>query len=349
MKKITLAVLFGGCSSEHAVSLHSAAGVLRGLDREKYHVVCVGITQDGRWLLCLDDPAALEDGTWHTSPACTPAILSPDRSHHGLLVLAQGGPEVVYLDAVLPILHGKNGEDGTVQGLLQLAGIPVVGCPLLPSALCMDKHIAHLLAAAAGIPVTPSALFRAGEDPALLPQRTAGLAYPLYVKPAGSGSSIGITRVERPEELGPAVLAALEHDPKVVMEQEVDGVELGCAVLGCSELTAGEVDMICLQTGFFDYTEKYNLITAQIQVPAPIPPETARAARELACRVYRALECSGFARVDLFLTRDGRLLLNEVNTIPGFTSHSRYPGMMAAAGLPFSQLLDRMIETAVAP
>lgn len=347
MEKLTIAVLFGGRSSEYSVSLHSAAAVLRGLDEKKYDVLCVGISQAGRWLLCPNDPDAIEAGWWEALPGCVPAVLSPDRDCRGLLILGEGAPQVRRLDVVFPVLHGRNGEDGTIQGLAQLAGVPLVGCGVLASAVCMDKEIAHRLASSAGIPVTPSAVFRAGDDWAALPERTARLRYPLFVKPANAGSSLGVTQVDRPEALAQAVSAALEHDRKVVIEEGVQGVELGCAVLGSDTLTVGEVDLIQLQDGFFDFTEKYELITAQILAPAPIPPETAQAAKELACRVYRALECGGLARVDLFLTEDGRLLLNEVNTIPGFTAHSRYPSMMAAAGLSFPALLDQLIGRAV--
>ena len=224
MKKQTLAVLFGGCSSEYDISLQSAHAVLTHLDGEKYEPVPLGITRDGRWFLYRGPFDALLDDSWHTDDRhLVPAVISPDRGVHGLLLIAPAGPSTVYLDAAFPVLHGKNGEDGTVQGLLELAGIPVVGCGLLPSALCMDKDAAHRLAAAAGVAVPPSALFRSGEDMALLPGRTAGLAYPLFVKPARAGSAFGISKVDSPEALPAAVAAALEHDSKVVMEEAVPG------------------------------------------------------------------------------------------------------------------------------
>lgn len=347
MATLKLAVLFGGCSPEYGVSLQSAHAVLTHLDPAKYEPVPVGITRDGRWFWYSGGYDALLDDTWHTRH-CVPAVLSPNRDFHGLLLLESAGLSSLRLDAAFPVLHGKNGEDGTLQGLLELAGIPLVGCGVLSSALCMDKDLAHRVAAAAGVPTPSWTVFQAGEDFSLLRRRAAGLSLPLFVKPARAGSSFGVTRVSALSELFAAVSAALEFDNKVVIEEEVPGFEVGCAVLGRGrELFAGRPDEIELRGGFFDFTEKYNLITSKIHTPARVSPETERAIQDLAKRVYRALECAGLARVDLFLTPDGRLIFNEVNTIPGFTGHSRYPAMMAAAGLPFPRLLDRLVETAV--
>lgn len=348
MKKITLAVLFGGSSTEYEISLQSAHAVLTHLDRDRYEPVLLGITRDGRWLLYQGPVDALLDDTWHTDARHTvPAVISPDRGVHGLLLIAPAGPSTRYLDAAFPVLHGKNGEDGTVQGLLELAGIPVVGCGVLASALCMDKDVAHRLVRAAGVAVPPSALFRAGEGLDTLPERTASLTYPLFVKPARAGSSFGITKVEEPGVLAEAVAAALAHDSKVVIEEAVPGFEVGCAVLGNEVLTVGHVDEIELSGGFFNYTEKYGLITSSIHMPARISQEKETEIQATAQLIYRALECSGFARVDLFLTPDGRIVFNEVNTIPGFTAHSRYPNMMRSIGLEFGPLLDRLIGLAV--
>ena len=348
MKKITLAVLFGGSSTEYEISLQSAHAVLTHLDRDRYEPVLLGITRDGRWLLYQGPVDALLDDTWHTDARHTvPAVISPDRGVHGLLLIAPAGPSTRYLDAAFPVLHGKNGEDGTVQGLLELAGIPVVGCGVLASALCMDKDVAHRLVQAAGVAVPPSILFRAGEGLDTLPERTASLTYPLFVKPARAGSSFGITKVEEPGVLAEAVTAALAHDSKVVIEEAVPGFEVGCAVLGNEVLTVGHVDEIELSGGFFNYTEKYGLITSSIHMPARISQEKETEIQATAQLIYRALECSGFARVDLFLTPNGRIVFNEVNTIPGFTAHSRYPNMMRSIGLEFGPLLDRLIGLAV--
>ncbi len=348
MKKLRLAVLFGGCSTEYPVSLQSAGAVLTHLDREKYELYPLGITRQGRWLLYTGPLEALSGDSWLEDPRfLCPAVLSPDRNTHGILVLDPAGIRTIAIDAAFPVLHGKNGEDGTVQGLLELAGIPTVGCGVRASALCMDKDLAHRLAALAGVEVPASALFRAGDSWEELPRRTGALRYPLFVKPARAGSSFGVSRVANPSGLEEAVRAALEHDSKVLMEEAVPGFEVGCAILGTRGLTVGQVDEIELKQGFFDYTEKYQLLTAQIHMPARISAARAEAVKRAARKVYWALECTGFARVDLFLTPDGRVVFNEVNTIPGFTGHSRYPNMMRGIGLEFGPLLDRLIQLAV--
>ena len=351
MKKPVIAVLFGGCSSEYAISLQSAHGVLTHLDWEKYQILPVGITREGRWFQYTGGLDAIPADTWHQDAAhCTPAVISPDRGLRGLLLLPPEQPPVpVGLDAAFPVLHGKNGEDGTVQGLLELAGIPVVGCGCLSSAVCMDKELAHRLALAEGVAVPKGILLRAGADLTQLPERTAALAYPLFVKPSRAGSSFGVSRVEDPRALRPAVEEALTHDDKVLIEQAVSGAEVGCAVLGSDVLTVGRADEIELSHGFFDYVEKYNLITSRIHMPARIPPEQEEQVRHWSQVLYRAMECRGFARVDWFLTPDGELVFNEINTIPGFTAHSRYPRMMEGVGLSFSQVLDTLIGLAVAP
>lgn len=245
------------------------------------------------------------------------------------------------------MLHGRNGEDGTVQGIAELAGIPLVGCGTLASALCMDKDRAHRLAGLAGIRV-PRAMVLADNSAVNKACDFAGeLGFPVFVKPVKAGSSYGVTKVEDMEQLPEAVSLAFKYDNRVILEEAIDGFEVGCAVCGNDRLIVGEVDEIELaQTGFFDYTEKYTLKTAAIHVPARIPSDKAREIKEAAKRIYGALDCSGFARVDLFLTPEGEIVFNEVNTIPGFTEHSRYPGMMRAAGYSFSEILDRIIGQA---
>ena len=376
-KRLKVAVLFGGRSSEHTVSLQSAAAVLRAMQGGRFEAVPVGITQEGRWLRFDGSAEDIASGAWE-SGSCTPVTLSPDPAVHGLLVHAQDGVQLQRIDAAFPVLHGKNGEDGTVQGLLELAGIPCAGCGVLASAVCMDKDIAHRLAQAAGVDVPPCVVLYAGEIPApsamgtgvflsvaecpaalsdteavrkYLEARTKHLRYPLFVKPARAGSSFGVTRVETPEKLSEAVDAALLHDEKVLIEQGVPGFEVGCAILGAggtgAGLMAGEVDEIELAHGFFDYTEKYTLETARIHMPARLPLAERDRIREAAKTVYRALDCAGFARVDLFYTPEGNIVFNEVNTIPGFTEHSRFPGMMRGAGLEFGALVEKLIEGTV--
>lgn len=354
-KRLPVAVLFGGQSGEHAVSLQSAAAVIGAMAAGRFAAVPVGITRAGRWLWYRGPAENIAGGTWESGD-CVPVILSPDPAVHGLLVMESGAPRAMRVAAAFPVLHGRNGEDGTVQGLLQLAGIPCVGCGVLASAVCMDKDAAHRLAHAAGVEVPPCAVLerseRAGADasPETLAARAKGLCFPLFVKPARAGSSLGVTRVEAPEALPAAVAAAFRHDDKVLLEQAVPGFEVGCAILGAgAALTAGEVDEIELARGFFDYNEKYTLETARIHMPARLPNAERARVRTAAKAVYRALGCTGFARVDLFYTPEGRIVFNEVNTIPGFTAHSRFPGMMRGAGVEFGALVARLIEGAVEP
>lgn len=369
MKKIKVAVFFGGCSSEYSVSLSSAAGVIRNLNREKYEPVLVGITEEGSWLYYTGDVEQIENDTWASSGNCTPAVLSPNRGERRLLLLGQSGVTWVSVDIALPVLHGKNGEDGTLQGLLELADIPIAGCGTLASALCMDKDRAHKLAACAGVKV-PRSLVLDYVEPRPTAELTAAsveplrggaflkmlsgarefarnIGYPIFVKPVKAGSSYGITKVTEPGQLETAVALAFRYDDQVILEENIEGFEVGCAVLGASELMIGEVDEIELSGGFFDFTEKYTLKTSAIHVPARVEAAKAEEIKETAKRIYRALGCSGFARVDMFLTPEGQIVFNEVNTIPGFTEHSRYPGMMRAAGYSFSEVLDRILEQSV--
>jgi D-alanine--(R)-lactate ligase len=337
-----IGIIFGGCSEEHPISVKSAQEVARSLDTEKYEPFYIGITQSGDWMLC-DGP----DTDWE-SGRCRPAVLSPDRSVHGLLVLEQGKYETIRLDVVLPVLHGKLGEDGGVQGLLELSGIPYVGCDIQSSALCMDKSLAYIVARSAGIATPEFWIVAAGEtvDADLF-------SYPVFVKPARSGSSFGVSKVSRSEELETAVKTARQYDSKVLIEAGVVGSEVGCAVLGNDpDLMTGEVDRISLSHGFFrihqeDEPESGSENSTPI-VPADIPAETRSLVQETAKAIYRALGCGGLARVDMFLTEDGQVVLNEVNTLPGMTSYSRYPRMMAAAGLPLTEVIDRLVSLTVA-
>ncbi len=339
-----IAVLFGGRSSEHAVSLESAHAVLAALEGTRFEAVPVGITRAGRWLWYRGPLPALPSGAWEAGEN-VPVTLSPDPAVHGLLL---PGGETLRLDAAFPVLHGKNGEDGTVQGLLALAQISCVGCGVLPSALCMDKDAAHRLAQAAGVAVPLSVALSQPPSAEQLAGISARVGFPLFVKPARAGSSFGVTRVETPDALPRAVDLALRHDEKLLIEEAVPGFEVGCAIIGANDaLTAGEVDEIELARGFFDYTEKYTLQTARIHMPARLPDSERARVREAAKTVYRALCCEGFARVDLFYTPDGRIVFNEVNTIPGFTAHSRFPGMMRGAGVGFNELVARLVEGTV--
>lgn len=341
-------VLFGGCSPEYAVSLQSAYSVLSHLDQKRYHPIPVGITQSGDWFLYTGSWQAILDGTWQEDH-CLPALVSPSRRDHGLLFWRRNGMEIIPLDGAFPVLHGKNGEDGTVQGLLELANIPVVGCGTLSSALCMDKMRAHQLAQAAGVEIPRSLVFDRKVSEQELLAGADSLGYPLFVKPVRAGSSFGITKVMRADQLQSARKNALTYDDRMILEEAIPGFEVGCAVLGNASLTIGEVDEVELSHGFFDYTEKYSLRTSAIHVPARISQEKADQVKAAAVTVYGALDCHGFARVDFFLTPSGKIIFNEVNTIPGFTVHSRFPKMLEAAGVSLEKVINQAVEEAVGP
>jgi len=340
--ELKIGILFGGSSEEHPVSVKSAQEVAKNLDAEKYEPFYIGITKSGAWRLC-DGPAAnWEDGN------CRPAVLSPDRSDPGLLVLEQGKYETISLDVVLPVLHGRLGEGGAMQGLLELSGIPYVGCDVQSSALCMDKSLAYVVARSAGIATPDFWTVTANEN--VDPDR---LTYPVFVKPARSGSSFGVSKVSRPEELPSAVEVARQYDSKVLIEEAVVAGEVGCAILGNGmDLIAGEVDRIALSHGFFRIHQESEPESGSENstaiVPADISAELRSLVQETAKAVYRALGCTGLSRVDMFLKEDGTIVLNEVNTLPGLTSYSRYPRMMAAAGLPLAEVIDRIVSLALA-
>ncbi|EGJ47455.2 D-alanine-(R)-lactate ligase [Ruminococcaceae bacterium D16] len=338
-------IFFGGCSTEYGVSLQSAHAVLTHLDRSRFEPLLVGITQSGGWLYYTGAPDAIPADRWQGTE-CVPCTLVLSRGVSHLLLLDGSGTQLSF-DAAFPVLHGKNGEDGTLQGLLELAGIPVIGCGALSSALCMDKDRAHKLAALAGVKVPRSVVFRRSAGMDEIKAAAAKLGYPIFVKPVRAGSSFGITRVTGPEGLPGAAAAAFANDRELLLEEAIPGFEVGCAVLGTDELTVGAVDEIELSQGFFDFEEKYTLKTSAIHCPARIHPLKAAEIQAVAKAIYRALDCKDFARVDLFLTPEGEIVFNEVNTIPGFTAHSRYPNMMKAAGLDFTTLITRIIEAEV--
>ncbi|MFC8515593.1 D-alanine--(R)-lactate ligase [Streptomyces sp. NPDC057257] len=343
MDKLKVGIIFGGRSEENPISVKSAQEVARNLDLGKYEPFYVGITKGGAWKLCERPGAEWEDSAGRT------VVLSPDSGGvRGLLVLEQGRYETVALDVVLPVLHGRFGEDGAMQGLLELSGIPYAGCDVQSSALCLDKSLTYVVARSKGI-ATPNFW-------TLTPDEKIdgdSFRYPVFVKPARSGSSFGVSKVSAVEELPGAVDIARKYDSKVLIEEAVVGDEVGCAVLGNgTDLTVGEVDRIALSHGFFkihqeDDPESGSENSTPI-VPADISARSRALVQETAKDVYRALGCGGLARVDLFLTADGHVVLNEVNTLPGLTSYSRYPRMMEAAGLPFSEVIDRVVSLALA-
>ena len=348
-QKINLAVLFGGASSEHEVSRMSVTSILSHLDREKYQIFCIGIKKDRSWWLYQGTDSAILNGDWERDSGNRRCTLSCDPAQPG--ILAENG-QIYPIDAALPVLHGKNGEDGTVQGMFELHGIPYVGCGVLASAVCMDKGVTNTLLQSAGIPEADFIWFYA-EDYLDTPGRylrecAEKLGFPVFVKPANAGSSVGVSKARNEEELKAAIQTAAKEDGKIVIEAAVDGIEVECAVLGNSRPIASCVGEIVPPDGFYGYDSKYINNTSSLYIPARIPEETARKVREQAVKAFRLLGCSGLARVDFFVRRsDGEVLLNELNTLPGFTSISMYPKLFAHEGIPYSELLDRLIQLAL--
>lgn len=342
-----IGILFGGCSSEHGVSLKSAASIISHMDRETYELAQIGITKEGSWFLYGGSVEKISDGTWEQDESCVPAVISPDRSVGGICCSEKNGMRVYPLDAALPVLHGRSGEDGTVQGLLELAGIPVIGCGTMSSAICMDKDMSHRLAGSIGVRVPESFVLERASAMDKAYDWAKRTGYPIFVKPATEGSSIGISKVYEESDLAAAVEQAFRYDAKVVLEETIEGFEVGCALLGGDELVLGAVDEIETPGGFFDFEEKYTQEHSHIYVPARIPKEKAQEIQDTARRIYGILGCKGFARVDMFLTPKGEIVFNEVNTIPGFTPYSRYPKMLGQVGISYEEMIQRMIETEV--
>lgn len=352
MEKRNLAVFFGGVSSEHEISLISATSILENLSAEKYCVYKVGITRDGRWLLYSGPISEIQSGQWENHPDNVPAFLSPDSSLKGLVALYPDGAKVLPVDVLFPALHGKNGEDGTIQGLFALSGIPFVGCDTLSSAVCMDKAVTHSLLSNANIEQAHYLWFYADRyevaADTIKNKIIARLTFPVFVKPANAGSSVGVSKVERPEDLDAAIALAASQDSKIVVEEGIKGQEVECAVLGNRDAEASVVGEIGASAAFYDYDDKYKNGTSQLYIPARISDEKMEEIRQTAVRAYRLLGCSGLARVDFFLTEDQKVILNEINTLPGFTSISMYPKLWMHMGLTYSELLDKLIDLAFA-
>lgn len=348
LKKKIIAVIFGGNSTEYDVSLQSAYSVLENIDANAFDIIKIGITRSGEWYHYTGALSKIADNTWHEdSENLFSVSVSQNRSVKGFYEFNKDGrivKEIIKPDAVFPVLHGKNGEDGTVQGVFELAGIPVIGCNTLSSAICMDKDKAHKLAYEAGVLIPKSVKFRKINRDLAVEEINQTLKYPVFVKPVRAGSSFGITKVNEKSELDKAIDEAFTHDFEVIVEEEVDGFEVGCAVMGIDELIIGRVDEIELSQGFFDYTEKYTLKTSKIHMPARIDEDDEIRIQEAAKKIYIALGCEGFARVDMFYTKKGEILFNEVNTIPGFTSHSRFPNMLKGIGMSFAEVVDKLIR-----
>ncbi len=350
--KLRVAVIFGGMSSEHAISCLSAAAIVEHLDCEQFEVLKLGITKKGNWLMYPGDTQGMRDGSWERFADCVPAFISPDRTTHGIVANHDGRFDVVKIDVAFPALHGRWGEDGTVQGLLALSGIPYVGCNVLCSAVAMDKAFANLIFEAHSLPHTPwMAIDRrsTADFESILFRMREVMDYPVVVKPAVGGSSIGVSLVNDDEELRSSIQLAMAHDKTILLEKAVKGAEVECAVLGCGELLVsvpGEI-VSCKET--YDYEAKYESGDAsKLYIPARLDEKTQRQIQDMALCAYRSLSCEGLARVDFFVREeDGCVLLNEVNTLPGFTAISMYPKLMEHMGVSFGTLLERLIGLAL--
>ncbi len=347
MAKLEVALLYGGRSVEHEVSIASARSILRALDPSRYRVWLLGVDRAGRWRL--GAPGSELESVLERGPEVRPPVAG-SQGQIVPLSSAEGAPTRV--DVVFPIVHGAGGEDGTLQGLLELAGVPYVGARVLGSALQMDKEISKRLLQAAGVPVVPWQLVRRSEiasDPrAAVTRVVEALGVPLFTKPANGGSSVGTQRIERPESLGRALAEAARYDTKVVVERAVDAREIEVAVLGNESAEASLPGEIRPRREFYDYEAKYVDEATELLVPAPLSEGLTERARELALAAYAALEGEGLARVDFLLDRGSEsLYVSELNSLPGFTEVSMYPRLWEASGLPYPQLLDRLIELAL--
>ena len=362
-RKPRVAVVFGGRSSEHGISCVTAGSVLQAIDRERYDVVPIGIATDGRWVLESGDTDRLKiesadklpvvDGTRAT------VALAQDTGSTGLVVHEPSQPPQTLgeVDVVFPLLHGPWGEDGTIQGMLEMVGVRYVGAGVLASAVSMDKAYMKIVLQAAGLPVMPSVTVTAREwadDPAACRERAATLGYPLFLKPARGGSSIGISKANDPSELDAGIEEALRHDPKVLVEVSAEGArEIECGVLqaldGSAETSVPAEIRITGDHEFYDFAAKYLPEEAtQLDVPAILDDDLTARMRQLAARAFEAVGCEGLARVDFFVMPDGSLVVNEINTMPGFTPLSMFPRMWAASGLDYGALVDRLIRLALA-
>lgn len=352
MKSLSVCILFGGVSPEHEVSLRSAESVLNNIDESKYNVFPVGITKEGKWILYGGkDYSDLPSGRWLTHPDNRQAAISPIRGQ-GLLTFEGDCVVRQQIDVVFPVLHGENGEDGTIQGLLQLAGIPYVGPHVAASAVAMDKTLTKLVVDQAGITQAAWNLVRRSDMgsrmEATLDALEAKFAYPMFVKPAGTGSSVGVSKATEREDLKKALLEAGKYDDKVLVEEFIRGREIEVAVMGNESPVASVCGEIDSGADFYDYDAKYITDTSVSYIPARIPEDVAETVRDTAVKVYKAIGCQGLSRVDFFVTwQENRVVFNEINTIPGFTSISMYPKLFGASGVPYSQLIDKLLELAL--
>ncbi len=338
-----LLILFGGKSGEHDVSCLSAQSVLNNITKEKYNIIKVGITKEGNWLKTDASPEEIASGKW-TELKNTPAILSPDPMHHGLLV----DGKVINVDVIFPVMHGDFCEDGCIQGLFELAGIPYVGPGVLASSAGMDKSATKLFAESAGVPQADWAILNAPYNDEMINIIENKFSYPVFIKPCNAGSSLGVSKVSSSKELEEAIKEASKVDSKILCEEFIDGHEVECAVLGNLYPKASCVGEVISSNEFYDYNAKYIDNASIINIPASLPEETSENIRKYAVAVYKALGCKGLSRVDFFVhKKTGAIYFNEINTLPGFTKISMYPKLWEHDGISYSCLIDKLIEFAL--
>lgn len=344
-------ILFGGRSSEYEVSLQSAYSVIKNIPRDKYTVTLVGITKDGKWLLFEGDIENIPCNKWFNDN-CSDAMISADYADKCLIVFREGHTEKIKIDACFPVLHGKNGEDGTVQGLLKLSGIPFVGCDTLASAMCMDKAITNTIADYANIPQAKwlsctNDEYYENKD-VFVDKCIEKLGLPVFIKPANAGSSVGISKAKSKDDIFTAMDIAFKEDSKVVAEENISGREVECAVLGNEKPIASLIGEIIPESEFYDYEAKYINGTSKLSIPAVISNEKSDEIRSFAVKAFKAMGCSGLSRVDFFIRNsDEKVLFNEINTLPGFTSISMYSKLFDASGIPYGELIDNLINLAL--
>ena len=350
MNKKTVAVLFGGQSSEHSVSRISATTIISNMDSEKYYVIPIGITKEGKWLIYNGPVENIKNGDWEKYG--TPAVLSPDAGMKGIIKIVGDKAKIIPVDVVFPVLHGAWGEDGTIQGLLELAKIPYVGCGVIASAVSMDKVYTKIVCKEAGIPQAKYTwiLSTMIDNDEKLAKIEKEIGYPMFIKPSNAGSSVGISKARNKEELLNGLKLAGKYDRKIVIEEFVNARELECAVLGNEDIKVTRVGEVLSaeDAEFYDFDAKYNNPESRTVIPADIPSEKEEEIRGLAKKVFKAVDGSGLSRIDFFMDKEsGKIIFNELNTLPGFTSISMYPMLWEEAGLPKNQLIDELIDLAI--
>ncbi|MBQ7822413.1 MAG: D-alanine--D-alanine ligase [Clostridia bacterium] len=354
MKKTTVLCMFGGKSTEYEVSLSSAHSILSNIDRNKYDVIMLGITRDGKWFHYNGDIDSIKDDTWHQKDVL-PAMLIPDAGSKKLLINCgdpSGYAESADIDVVFPVMHGAHCEDGTLQGLLEICELPYVGPGCLSSAVAMDKVFTKLVLNNFDIPQAKFKFFTASQissDPdTCISKAEAEFTYPIFVKPANAGSSIGTGKAANREALKTALINAAKYDSKIIIEEYITAKEIEVAVMGNDDIVISQCGEINPGSDYYDYDTKYKTNTSSAYIPANIPADTAKKVRELAGTIYKALDCKGMSRVDFFVCDDGRIVFNEINTLPGFTNISMYPKLFVSEGLTYSEIIDKLISLATA-